>query len=254
MLRSWRLGTIAGIGVNVHSTFLLLLGFIALSQLLASGAEAAVIELVSVGVLFGIVVLHELGHALAARRFGIATRSITLYPIGGVARLERMPERPIQEILVAGAGPAVNVALAASAYGLGTLAGVGSFSWIVSRFVLINVVLAVFNLLPAFPMDGGRVLRALLALRSDYVAATRRAAAVGRVLAVALGILGLFFNPMLILIAVFIWMAGRAEEQSVYLRHAARQTPFFWFVNTPREQWWRMGRGTREPHYTIVDD
>ena len=224
MKNSWKLGKIAGIDVHIHWTFILLPAFIALSTI-ASGAglAAATAGVVLVLAVFGCVVLHELGHALAARRYGIGTHDITLLPIGGVARLERIPEKPSQEIAVALAGPAVNVAIAAALWfalvGLGgmtawlpALAIGGSF---MAQLLWINIVLVLFNLLPAFPMDGGRVLRASLAMRMPRARATRLAARVAQVMAVGFGIMGLFGNPMLILIAVFVFMAARAEAEHV---------------------------------------
>jgi len=219
---SWRIGRIAGIDVYVHATFLLLLAWEALRHYQAHGDPAeALAGLVFVLVLFGIVVLHELGHALAARSYGIRTRDITLLPIGGVARLERVPREPGQELVVALAGPAVNVVLAAGIY-LGLALGRGPSPYgeslrvgggFLDRLFWVNVSLAVFNLLPAFPMDGGRVLRAVLALRLDYVRATRVAASVGQGLAFLFGILGLIYDPFLIFIALFVWL-GAAEEAS----------------------------------------
>lgn len=178
--------------------------------------------------LFFIIVLHELGHALTAKRFGIRTRDITLLPIGGVARLERMPNLPRQELLIARAGPALNVVLAALLFGVlyfrtGTAALTdvklveGSF---LARLAWVNVSLAAFNLLPAFPMDGGRVLRSVLAMRLDYVRATNIAATIGQVLAVVFGIVGLIANPFLALIAVFVWI-GAAEEAGATRRRSA---------------------------------
>jgi len=221
---SWRIGRIAGIDVYVHATFLLLLAWVAVSHYLENQRLAdAAYGLFFIITLFGIVVLHELGHALTARRFGIRTRDITLLPIGGLARLERMPEDPKQELLVALAGPAVNVVLAgvliailACTSGLATLNDVklvgGSF---LANLVVVNIALAVFNMLPAFPMDGGRVLRAFLAMRMDYVRATQVAANIGQALALMLGFIGLTSNnPLLIFIALFVWM-GAAQEASM---------------------------------------
>ena len=166
--------------------------------------------------------LHELGHALPARRFGIATRDITLLPIGGVSRLEHMPEDPRQELQVALAGPAVNVALAAAAYAAFLVLGSGAIDRVsvmegsfLARLFSINVSLALFNLIPAFPMDGGRVFRALLALRMDRAKATEVAARTGQALALVFGIAGLFFSPMLVLIALFVWM-GAAQEAGIH--------------------------------------
>jgi len=226
---SWRIGRIAGVDVYVHSTFLLLLAWVAISHYLEHQRLAdAAYGLFFIITLFGIVVLHELGHALMARRFGIRTRDITLLPIGGLARLERMPEDPTQELLVALAGPAVNVALAGVLFvilaftsGLAALNDVnlvgGSF---LANLVAVNVALAVFNLIPAFPMDGGRVLRAFLAMRMDYVRATHIAASIGQALALLMGFLGLFYNPFLVFIALFIWM-GAAQEASMVQMKAA---------------------------------
>src|SRR5207244_1426998 len=178
---SWKVGSVAGIDLYVHATFFLLIAWVGITYWLAGGSAAALDGIAFILALFAIVVLHELGHALTARRFGIPTRDITLLPIGGVARLDRMPQDPKQELLVALAGPAVNVVLAAilfvvlelgeglAAYGQVVRVG-GSF---LDQLFWVNVSLAVFNLLPAFPMDGGRVLRGLLALRMDYLRATQ---------------------------------------------------------------------------------
>jgi Zn-dependent protease/CBS domain-containing protein len=220
---SWRIGKIAGIDVYVHATFLILLAWIGLGEFFRSGDLGKVA--VSVGFMltvFFIVVLHELGHALTARRFGIKTKDIVLLPIGGVARLEKMPENPRHEILVGLAGPAVNVVLAlalgaivSALSGLDTIFRVDVLGdTFLPRLVWVNVFLAVFNLIPAFPMDGGRVLRAMLALRMDRVRATQIAAHLGQGLALLMGLLGLFFNPVLVFIALFIWM-GAAEESAM---------------------------------------
>lgn len=233
---SWRLGRLLGIDVYVHFTFLLLLGWVLLIHFfLRYSWEDALEEMLFVLVVFGIVLLHELGHALAARRYGIPTRDITLLPIGGVARLERIPDDPRQELVVALAGPTVNVVLAAGLYlGLalsapGPPALLGDFAAVsdppAERLFRVNVWLALFNLLPAFPMDGGRVLRALLAMRFDYLRATQCAAAVGQGMALLLGFLGLFGNPLLIFIAFFIWIGAAQEASMVQMKSALGGIP-----------------------------
>ncbi len=226
MGKSLQLGTVAGIKLQVHWSFSLIVAWVMLTNILAGKSFlAAMLSVAFVLVLFGCVLLHELGHALAARMYGIPTRDITLLPIGGVARLERMPRDPWQEIVVAFAGPAVNVVIAAVLFML--LAPATTFASFVSlpaesgsflqRLMFVNIALVVFNLLPAFPMDGGRVLRACLALFMDYVAATRVAAFVGQLCAVGLGFLGLY-NPMLLLVAAFIFLAAAGEANQVALR------------------------------------
>lgn len=183
--------------------------------------------------LFACVLLHEFGHALTAKRFGIKTRDITLLPIGGVARLERMPEDPRQELLVTLAGPAVNVFIAAALYVVLTLTGTlapletltltsGSI-W--ERLMLLNVLLVVFNMIPAFPMDGGRALRAVLAMRMDYTRATRIAASLGQGIALLFGLLGLFGNPFLIFIALFVWIGAAQESAMTQMKSALGGIP-----------------------------
>lgn len=231
---SWRIGRIAGIDLYVHVTFLILVGWVAVSHYLArrSGADA-LMGVAFILSLFAIVVLHELGHALTARRFGIPTRDITLLPIGGVARLERMPEDPKQELLVALAGPAVNVGLAAILFVVLSLgAGLSPYGEVVrvggsflDQMFWINVTLATFNLLPAFPMDGGRVLRALLATRMEHVRATQIAAGIGQAMAVLFGFVGLFTNPFLVFIALFVWLGAAGEASMVQMRSALGGIP-----------------------------
>ncbi|QDV85822.1 site-2 protease family protein [Planctomycetes bacterium TBK1r] len=218
MNNSWHLGRYAGIDIRIHWTFLLLPIWIYFSSLAAgSGAVAATVSVAFVLAIFGCVVLHEYGHALTARRFGIGTRDITLLPIGGVASLQRMPRNPWQELAIAVAGPAVNVAIAAVLFvGLPILAGVSllpiAVAGLLAKLAWVNVVLVVFNMIPAFPMDGGRVLRAMLALVMPYHNATRVAVGVGRFAAVGLGLVGLMSgNLMLVLIAGFVLLAGGAE-------------------------------------------
>ena len=217
---SWNIGTFAGIRVNVHATFLLLLSWIAFSHWLQYHSLApTAVGVAFILALFASVLLHEYAHALAARRFGIATRDITLLPIGGVARLERMPEQPNQELWVALAGPAVNLVIAAllGAYLQITghfepLSQIGMTHGVfLERLLFANLFLVGFNMIPAFPMDGGRVLRALLAKRMQNARATRIAAMIGQGAAFVFALLGLFTNPFLLFIALFVWI-GAAQE------------------------------------------
>src|SRR4030081_826483 len=205
---SWSLniGPLAGTAVRVHITFLLFLGWIFFANYVAEGPEAAVISLLFMLLLFACVLAHEFGHIFTARAFGVATPDVTLLPIGGLARLERIPEQPQEEFLIAIAGPLVNVAIA---FGLVLLAGahlnMGDLAMVestkvslIDRLAAVNLFLALFNMIPAFPMDGGRVLRALLATRLGFVRATEVAAMIGQGVAFVLGFVGLFYNPMLI--------------------------------------------------------
>ncbi|MEW6566867.1 MAG: site-2 protease family protein [Chloroflexota bacterium] len=231
---SWKLGRVAGIDVYMHATFLLLIGWLAFNYWLQGDTLQAVLSGVGfVLALFACVVLHEFGHALTARRYGIRTRDVTLLPIGGVARLERMPEVPLHELWVALAGPAVNVAIAGLLFaGLsfaGRLSGLqaldptqGTF-W--TRLMLINLTLAAFNMIPAFPMDGGRVLRALLATRLEYTRATHWAASLGQGIAFVFGLIGLFSNPLLVFIALFIWIGAGQEASMVEMKAALGGIP-----------------------------
>jgi len=224
---SYKLGRILGIDVFLHVTFLLLLAFIGVVQWLQGRNIAAALAGVAFfACLFLCVLLHEFGHALAARQYGIATRDITLLPIGGVARLERMPDKPAQELVVALAGPLVNVVIAAGLVVGLVLSGKwqpllevsslqGGFA---QRLMLVNLFLVLFNLLPAFPMDGGRVLRSLLAMRLPYARATNIAAAIGKGMAIVFGFVGLFLNPMLLLIALFVWIGATQEASAVEMR------------------------------------
>ncbi len=230
----WKLGTFAGIDVFVHATFLLLIGWVGYSYWLQHGTLAKVIEgILFILALFLCVVLHEYGHALTARRYGIKTRDITLYPIGGVARLERMPDKPIEELWVALMGPAVNLVIAAVLFTILYLSGSpapltdltitsGSF---LARLMTVNISLVLFNLIPAFPMDGGRVLRALLAMRLEYVRATQVAANVGQGLAFLLGFIGLFNNPFLLFIAFFVWIGASQEASMVQMKNSLSGIP-----------------------------
>ena len=228
---SFRIGRIAGTDVKVHVTFLLLLAWVALRGRADGGNAVALENVVRMLALFACVLLHEFGHIFAARRYGVHTPDVILLPIGGVARLSRIPEEPRQEIVIALAGPAVNLAIFAALYGGLVLAGRQPWVELADPFggpllaslMAVNLWLLVFNLVPAFPMDGGRVLRALIATRLPYVRATRTAARVGQFLAMAGGLLGLFQQDVsLVLVAAFVFLAAGAEAAAVETRAAGR--------------------------------
>jgi len=224
------LGTYAGTAVRIHFTFFLLIAWIAAMGFQQGGWPAAIDVTIFILLAFGSVVLHEFGHVFAARRYGISTPDITLLPIGGVARLERMPEKPGEEIIVALAGPAVNVVIAivliaflGARFDLGDVSQIQeASSSLVARLAVVNVWLVLFNLLPAFPMDGGRVLRAALATRMSRVKATNAAAMAGQAMAVVFAFLGLFGNPLLLLIAMFVFFAASGEAAAVRSTETAR--------------------------------
>ena len=232
---SWSLniGSVAGTAVRVHVTFLLFLAWIFGVNYFSGGAQAAWSGLLFIVLLFLCVLLHEFGHIFTARAFGVRTPDVILLPIGGVARLERIPERPSQEFLIAIAGPAVNVVIALILILLDSahpsadrLAAVESANVsMIDRLASVNLFLALFNLIPAFPMDGGRVLRALLAARLGYVRATEIAAMIGQGVAFVLGFLGLFGNPLLIFIAIFVYLAASSEAHLVATRAMSRGVP-----------------------------
>ena len=231
---SFRVGRFAGIDVYMHFTFILLISWVALVHWQQGQSVAAAVTGVTfILVVFLCVVLHEFGHALTARRYGIQTRDIILLPIGGVARLERLPTNPMQELWVALAGPAVNVIIA-----------VVLFAWLkltvtleplqaltvttgpfLERIMAVNLFLIAFNMIPAFPMDGGRVLRAILATRKEYARATQIAATIGQGIAVLFGFIGLFYNPFLLFIAFFVWIGATQEASMAQLKSAIGGIP-----------------------------
>lgn len=233
-MSGWKLGRIAGIDVRMHWTFLLLLGWIAVSfAVQGDGLASAVWGSALLLSVFGCVLLHELGHALAARSFGVQTRDITLLPIGGLARLDRMPREPKQELWIAIAGPLVNVVIAVGLFvvlvGLNRVQPVMPETLVtrtpagfVMNLMWLNVAMVLFNMLPAFPMDGGRVLRALLGFVTSFPRATEIAAACGQAMAMLFAVAGLFFNPWLLLIALFVFVAAGAEASQVRFREMAR--------------------------------
>ena len=224
---SLTVGRLFGTAVRLHGTFLLFLLAVGAVSYAQAGPGLALMTVGFITAMFTCVLLHEFGHSLAARRYGIDTPDVILLPIGGVARMARMPDTPAQEIVVALAGPAVNVVIAgALLLALGGLPALvdtvqPTLSGFAGRLLYANVVLIVFNMIPAFPMDGGRVLRALLAMWRGPVRGTRIAAGLGQCFAVVLGILGLFGgNPILVLVGVFIFFAAAAERRAMNMRHA----------------------------------
>jgi len=230
---SWSLPIfrVAGIQLRIHITFLLIIGWLAFGYYAEGGSAMALGRVIFVLLLFACVVLHEFGHAFAAKAFGINTPDITLLPIGGVARLERMPEEPVQELIIALAGPAVNLIIAFCLFLVIGTRGVLNPATVqggdlVAQLLMINVVLLLFNLLPAFPMDGGRVLRALLATRLSYARATQIAASIGQGCAFVFGFFGLFGpNPFLLFIALFVYIGASQEAALAQMKDVSRRFP-----------------------------
>ncbi len=231
---SWEFGRYFGISLRIHVSFAILLGWLALATYSNSGSVIAALYSVTVlSALFACVAMHEYGHALMARRFGIGTREITLFPIGGIAQLERIPDEPAKEFWIAVAGPAVNVALALLCAALiwlehGTFTPIYDEGWmnaaILPTLLRVNVVMALFNMLPALPMDGGRVLRALLALRMPNLQATRLSTRIAKVLSGGMILLGVLSgNLLLSIIGLFVWMASNAEYQRVVMEEVYRR-------------------------------
>lgn len=226
---SFTVGNVAGTAIRIHVTFFLLLAWIGISAGMRGGSEAALANIIFIMLLFLCVLLHEFGHILMARHFGIPTPEVTLLPIGGVASLERMPDRPKEQLLVALAGPAVNVVIALLlVIALGVSLDASSMTsnlvslddprhGLLSRLAAANIFLVVFNMIPAFPMDGGRVLNAILAMNMDKRKAVRISARIGQGLALVFGFLGLFGNPMLLFIAIFVYMGAAGEAAQTEL-------------------------------------
>ncbi|HEV8376794.1 MAG TPA: site-2 protease family protein [Candidatus Polarisedimenticolia bacterium] len=228
---SFRLGTVLGIPIRVHFTFLILLAFLFFSASSESGPRSGLMTLLFILLLFGCVLLHELGHCVVALRFGVSITSITLYPFGGVALLTDVPREPLKEILIAIAGPVVNFILAG---GLILLASLGSGEGATALdltslaaqsplrgLILANLTLGAFNLLPAYPMDGGRILRGILATRLPYAVATRHAARIGKVFGALFVLGGIYFqNWWLPILGVFVYIGANSEERAT-LFHTA---------------------------------
>ncbi len=229
---SFTLGTFKGTAVRIHITLLLFLAWIGMAAFQRGGGEAAGQSVLFISAIFVCVVLHEFGHILTARQFGVVSTEVTLLPIGGVANMESMPQKPWQELLVAIAGPAVNIVIAAVLLAVSGVANFGEAAQISNpsvsiweRLAATNIFLAVFNLIPAFPMDGGRVLRAALAMWVGQARATSIAANIGQAFAFLLGFAGLFGNPMLLFIAIFVYIAAAGEAQMTTMAEAARDIP-----------------------------
>lgn len=231
-MRSWKIGSVFGIGLYVHWSFLLLPIIYAIYDW-DQGPLAALLSAGVILALFFCVGLHELGHALMARVFGVGTRDITMYPIGGIARLERMPESPIEELLIAVAGPLVNVVIAAGLWigmylaglpSLGEMLSEGSFAeMFLTRLFLSNVGLVVFNMIPAYPMDGGRVLRSVLALFMPHLQATQIAVTIATIMSILLAILGIVSgNGLLVIVSLFVIFVGRQELAMLRYREHVR--------------------------------
>jgi Zn-dependent protease len=230
---SYKFARVAGIDLKIHITFVLFLIWIAFSYFSVGGAAAARQGVLFILLLFGCVLLHELGHALTAKKFGIGTSDIILLPIGGVARLDHIPNDPKQEFLIAIAGPLVNVVIAiVLMFYLGHRSAMPGIQDLItprvamlSKLATVNVGLVLFNLIPAFPMDGGRILRSLLAMRLDYLRATEIAATIGQGLAIFFGIIGFFGNTFLIFIAFFVFMGAQQEAAMARARRIPPPLP-----------------------------
>ena len=224
---STKLGSFRGINVYIHFTFWLIFIWIGVIYWSRYHNLNSVIEgILLVTAVFGCVLLHEFGHALTAQKYGINTKDITLLPIGGLAKLEKIPDKPIQEFWITLAGPAVNVVIALILFTILYVSGntnplqnlniiEGSF---LAKLLLANIVLVVFNVLPAFPMDGGRILRSILAMQMNYNKATKIAVSIGQGMAFLFGFIGLLTNPFLIIIALFVWIGATMEGSMVQLR------------------------------------
>lgn len=231
---STKIGRLSGIDIYIHLTFWLLIPFVGFIYWQENNnIPAAINGIIFVMSVFLCVLLHEFGHALTAKKFGINTKDITLLPIGGLARLQKIPENPVHELWITAAGPAVNAVIAILL--LIFLKSLGSFEPIntitmtsgpfLERLMVANIALVIFNILPAFPMDGGRILRALLAMKMAYSKATQIAVNVGQTMAVLFGIIGLFSNPFLVIIALFVWIGATMEGSIVQMKASLNGIP-----------------------------
>jgi Zn-dependent protease len=233
MRSSIKLGKVFGVPVSLHLTFILFVAFLGMVYAFQGGVRAAVTGVSFILALFLSVTLHELGHSLVARGFGVKVSGIVLLPVGGVSQMEEMPERPNQEFLIALAGPATSIVLGLLLGGVSLLlyGPAATFKASVTgglfipNLARVNLLLAIFNLLPGFPMDGGRIFRSVLANAMPFDRATAIAASVGRVFAIGLGLVGLFTNIWLVFIAVFIYFGASSEASRVQIKTALRDVP-----------------------------
>lgn len=231
---SLKIGKIAGIGIFLHWTFLLLIAWIMRAYMKAGNDwNTALIGVGLILAIFACVAFHDLGHALATRQFNIAAQNITIYPIGGVPRMARIPEEPKQELWSALAGPAVSIMIAFALFVvIQFLTNVAVFPEIhptkgsfLAKLMWVNIIIAIFNLIPAFPMDGGRALRALLAGRMEYVRATQIVSDIGQTLAICFGVLGFFYNWFFLFIAMFIYLGAEGEGYMDKMKVAFKGIP-----------------------------
>jgi Zn-dependent protease/CBS domain-containing protein len=217
MKYSLKIFSVFGIPVELHLSFLLLMLFIYLVALLNIIPSVNILTAVLITLVFATVVLHELSHSYVAKRYGIKIERIVLLPIGGVSEMEELPKNPAQELRIALAGPLTNLAIALIGYIILILVGSSLSSVLLESlyyFIVVNLLLGLFNLLPAFPMDGGRILRAFLAERMNFIQATKLAATIGKQFAIIMAIIGVFFNFFLILVAIFVYLGAEAEYRS----------------------------------------
>jgi stage IV sporulation protein FB len=243
---SFRLGRVLGIEVRIHFLFIVLLALVGLSALLRGGFLACLLSLIFISLVFAFVFLHELGHSLVARRYGIHVRDITLWPLGGIASMDRIPQEPQVEMVIALAGPAVNLALAILLTPLAVVTYLLNESLFTVYLLEVNLVLLFFNLLPAFPMDGGRVYRAWQAKRVGYQQATRKAVQLGQIIAIIMGCLGLVtLNFLLLAIAAFVFVAGREELAMIESQY--QQIRNFYFFHLDPQQQGRPGTNYHRP-------
>lgn len=271
---------IKGIDIKIHLTFVLILIWAAYSWSVSTGAgvQGALFGIVATLLLFVSVTLHELGHSFMALKYGVKVRDITLMPLGGLARMDEIPKDPVKELRIAIAGPLVNFAIAALLIGVGMLlnaralispeelqASLGGVSWggLLAYLTYANLLLALFNLIPAFPMDGGRVLRALLARKIAHVRATKIASQIGQGFALLIGLWGFMSgNWMLVIIAIFVWMGAGQENQDVQTRHilgeatvsqAMTRSPQVLQTNDPLSKAVELTLSTSQADFPVMD-